>query len=960
LKRLTSANNPESGTISYQYDNNGNLLVRTDARPVSAHFEYDVLNRMTRRWYNGSSSTSATTHNSPSLPAGVGASNESKLFYDAQTLPGGAPSFSRGSSTGRLVAQTYGTGSNGDYFAYDSLGRQTLKVQQTGTVNYQMSAAYNLSGAVTSMTYPSGRTISNSFDNAGRLTTFSGNLGDGTTRTYANEIIYSSLGSMAKEKFGTTTPVYNKLFYNVRGQLAEIRVSTSYTGPTDTNWNRGAIINHYSDQCWGMCSGSNMTDNNGNLRKQDVYIPHDDQISSSTQRWQQYDYDPLNRLKWVREILSGAEQWKQQFTYDRWGNRTIDTGVTYGIGINNKAFTVNAANNRLGVPGGQSGVMSYDAAGNLTNDTYTGAGNRTYDAENKITSAWGGANQAQLYSYDASGQRIKRIVNGVETWQVYGFGSELLAEYPASGAATTPQKENGYRNGQLLVTADSATGGSAQNVSWTNGVGVSISGNSLTRTLAGDGWNAGARSSQSIASGDGYVEFTASETNKKRTMGLTDNTSVTGYQHIDYGILLGETGQITIHEGVAVYGVFGTYTTGDTLRVAVEGGVVKYRKNGALLRTSTLAPAYPLYAGAALFTNGSTITNAVLSSGGSSSVQFRWLVADHLGTPRMIIDQTGSLANVKRHDYLPFGEELFAPVSGRSAAQGYSGGDGVRQQFTQKERDVETGLDYFGERYYASAMGRFTTVDPLMASATTHDPQSFNRYTFVLNNPLRYVDPDGLKAKTPWDLLTAKERKIITPKLTVPKGQTAKQVFNVLATVKDAKGRVDRQATADKVTTIKNFIDSAGGHTNSEVWQQIKTINSIDTQPNPSDPSKTEGRVTVSVGNKDQFLAALGRSGYDVDRYYELASDHPNNSARQITNTSFEPGLHFANDDSSNLNKFYAHWDRRSSAFRKGSNKYWTTWGEQIDAGSTHNNPYSPSQLRQELKKNGTVPRGEP
>ncbi|HEX2270746.1 MAG TPA: hypothetical protein VHH35_14465, partial [Pyrinomonadaceae bacterium] len=44
-----------------------------------------------------------------------------------------------------------------------------------------------------------------------------------------------------------------------------------------------------------------------------------------------------------------------------------------------------------------------------------------------------------------------------------------------------------------------------------------------------------------------------------------------------------------------------------------------------------------------------------------------------------------------RHDYLPFGEELFAPAGGRSAAMGYSGGDAVRQQFTQKERDVETG-----------------------------------------------------------------------------------------------------------------------------------------------------------------------------------------------------------------------------------------------------------------------------
>ncbi len=42
--------------ISYQYDDNGNLIVKTDARPVSTHFEYDALNRVTRRWYNGSNS----------------------------------------------------------------------------------------------------------------------------------------------------------------------------------------------------------------------------------------------------------------------------------------------------------------------------------------------------------------------------------------------------------------------------------------------------------------------------------------------------------------------------------------------------------------------------------------------------------------------------------------------------------------------------------------------------------------------------------------------------------------------------------------------------------------------------------------------------------------------------------------------------------------------------------------
>ena len=52
--------------------------------------------------------------------------------------------------------------------------------------------------------------------------------------------------------------------------------------------------------------------------------------------------------------------------------------------------------------------------------------------------------------YDADGHRTRRKINYQETWQIYGIGGELLAEYAANGAAAIPQKEYGYRNGQLL------------------------------------------------------------------------------------------------------------------------------------------------------------------------------------------------------------------------------------------------------------------------------------------------------------------------------------------------------------------------------------------------------------------------------------------------------------------------------------------------------------------------------
>ncbi|HKC66043.1 MAG TPA: RHS repeat-associated core domain-containing protein, partial [Pyrinomonadaceae bacterium] len=65
---------------------------------------------------------------------------------------------------------------------------------------------------------------------------------------------------------------------------------------------------------------------------------------------------------------------------------------------------------------------------------------------------------------------------------------------------------------------------------------------------------------------------------------------------------------------------------------------------------------------------------------------------------------------------------------------------------TQKERDSETGLDYFDARYYSSAQGRFTSADPiLITKKRLPDPQSLNLNSYVRNSPLRYIDPKGEK-----------------------------------------------------------------------------------------------------------------------------------------------------------------------------------------------------------------------
>jgi RHS repeat-associated protein len=123
----------------------------------------------------------------------------------------------------------------------------------------------------------------------------------------------------------------------------------------------------------------------------------------------------------------------------------------------------------------------------------------------------------------------------------------------------------------------------------------------------------------------------------------------------------------------------------------------------------------------------------------------KYLTADHLGSTRVVTGQNQGV--VTRYDYLPYGEEIGAGVGSRTAPMGYGGADSTKQKFTSKERDIESGLDYFLARYYSSAQGRFTSVDPLLSSAKRTLPQSWNRYTYTYNNPLRFVDPNGEDVK---------------------------------------------------------------------------------------------------------------------------------------------------------------------------------------------------------------------
>lgn len=132
----------------------------------------------------------------------------------------------------------------------------------------------------------------------------------------------------------------------------------------------------------------------------------------------------------------------------------------------------------------------------------------------------------------------------------------------------------------------------------------------------------------------------------------------------------------------------------------------------------------------------------------AEDARVQYLTLDHLETPRINTDAYGTIS--ARHDYMPYGEEIIT-LGGRSSDDKYVGDD-VRQGFTGYENDDETGLDYAQARMFAKGIGRFNSVDPLMASADIVNPQTFNRYAYVGNNPVNITDPTGEL----WGLLDGK------------------------------------------------------------------------------------------------------------------------------------------------------------------------------------------------------------
>jgi RHS repeat-associated protein len=374
---------------------------------------------------------------------------------------------------------------------------------------------------------------------------------------------------------------------------------------------------------------------------------------------------------------------------------------------------------------------------------------------------------------------------------------------------------------------------------------------------------------------------------------------------------------------------------------------------------------------------GKMVAEYTINAPTNTNPQISYLTSDMLGSPRILTNASGNV--ISRRDFMPFGEEIIG-LGQRSTELGYNS-DNVKQKYTSKERDAESGLDCYWARYYASQHGRFLSTDPLMASAKSTDPQSWNRFIYVVNNPLKYVDPTGMEG-TPWDMLTEKEQELIASKLKLDpklKGkeriEAAKTAFNKMVeyavdhavrnppndggTIGDnlLNAGIKNTGPSEVVAAYKSLIYNMGGHNNSDVWKAIDYIGGAWI-------GKSNGVGIAVYAKEGNFLDVLRKSGsYDVDPDYEdYLWDKHLHSARYQANTSFDVGMHFVqeNNDYVKEKRFDVHWDSRSSAFKNPCTTcdYKSVLQERAAAGLYHSkHSVSATYVLKQLQDRGIAPK---
>jgi RHS repeat-associated protein len=394
LSRLTSSQNPETGTIpvKYSYDADSNVSTKIDARALTISYSWDVVKRMLGKTYSNGDPSVSYTYDSTSCVVVPSCYN-----------------------VGRMTGMTDAAGS--ESFAYDTMGRLWGDKRTTNSIPKNASYVYNLDGSLNTLNYPSGHSVVYSPGGAGLPLT----AADSTVATYASNGIYTPWGALSSTSLGSH--IAENILYNKRLQPCWTYASTSAL--TATSCTTTITAGTFMDVKYNFNLGAD----NGNL----AGTTND----RNTNRSQVYGYDAVNRIS-SAATASGctASCWSLTFSLvDQWANLETATATGTATPVSLSVST----NNQITTTG-----YTYDASGNETADVTSTYG---WNAESEMKTGGG-----VTYVYDGRGNRVEKL--GTKLYW-YGPSGEVLDETDTTGStANTTFSEHVYFDGVRLARRD--------------------------------------------------------------------------------------------------------------------------------------------------------------------------------------------------------------------------------------------------------------------------------------------------------------------------------------------------------------------------------------------------------------------------------------------------------------------------------------------------------------------------
>jgi RHS repeat-associated protein len=584
----------------------------------------------------------------------------------------------------------------------DGLGRLQYVCDGIGATtqanNANPSTCTNVDGS------PSGFLATYGYDASNNLT--SASVGaytgySGQTRSFTYDGLSRMLTSTNPES-GTVTNVYDT------GSAGDL-FTTTLPKP---NASSGTVT-----ACYGSWTGSSCTSSGWDAMHRLTYVSFSDGSPSIG-----YGYDssnvwgtPVSNPKGRMVLANHATQGAALFSYDT-GGRMINTWQCTPINCGTSSYPLSYAYNYVSQPqattdaAGNTFSKAYNAAGEVTSlqSSKTGTNypqyllnNISYNALGEVASATYGDGIVRTNTYDRMGRPTEIQDGTTPTYRLYltyyGNGSVKTFNDTVSGAYTYT-----YDAFNRVVSSTNT----AQSYSW-------------TYDQFGNRWH------QDKTAGTGYtVDLSFNNSNRITTSGysydaagnlLKDGSACNPcWQYDDNGNLVS-----------SAYGSSAASYSYDALGRRVE------KVSGTTTYDFVLDGSNPLdeYQGSSWPTTWTRTTDGAFTYANGTTYFNR---TDNLGTPRVSTDYTGT---VKRTETMgPWGDGFTESFTGLDFT-GFAGG----------VWDQENNGDHFGAREYSKTQGRWLTPDPAgLAAVDPTNPQTWNRYAYVTNNPVSFTDPLGL------------------------------------------------------------------------------------------------------------------------------------------------------------------------------------------------------------------------